>query len=420
MNHHIPEGVWDLYSSDFETKENTISQIKTLFNRFGYKQVQTPIFEYYELFTETKATIEKDRMIKLIDRDGRILVLRPDVTIPIARMVANDYQDGKEQSSFKLSYITNVFRVRTDKKVQQNREFTQAGVEFFGQESIDADVEVITMAIQSLQKLGFEGFTIDIGQANFFKELINGSGLSVEQFNQVRYLIEHKNFAELSRLVETLSIETNYREAILNIPSLYGKGEELFRKAEQFIMTKKMEEELNKLREVYEHLVEDGYEQFVTLDLGLINHLNYYTGTIFQGFVPEYGKPIVVGGRYDHLCKQFGYEIPATGFGIYVDDLIEAMGIHQLQPDRFEEKAILLTFEPTYRKEAVKTANLLREKGFIVETTNMKNNPYGNEEVPPFSVMIHVSDKGFQIVDEQQNIQSLKSIENVVELIRGL
>ena len=158
--------------SEFEVKEEVLSRIKQLFKKKGFHQVQTPIFEYYDLFNEIKGTIDKDQMIKLIDTDGKILVLRPDATIPIARMVAEarETKDGKPVQ--KYSYVTSIFRMNNDPQNIQSREFTQAGIEWFGSDGVQADAEIITLAILSLIEAGVDAFTIDIGKANFYKKLI--------------------------------------------------------------------------------------------------------------------------------------------------------------------------------------------------------------------------------------------------------
>ncbi|MRG87253.1 ATP phosphoribosyltransferase regulatory subunit [Salinibacillus xinjiangensis] len=319
----IPEGVTDLDSFDLAKKENVTYTLKELYRNNGYRQVQTPIFEYYDLFLDIKGTIAKEKMIKLIDRDGKILVLRPDATIPIARMVATNYQ--KQDSEIKLSYFTNVFRMDDDQQGLQNRELTQAGIELFGKPDVEADVEVIRLTIKSLQALGFRDFKIDLGQANYFKELMNLSTISNEQLQEIRNRIENKNVSELRQILADIEMDAAYKEAILSMPLLYGEPEEVIAKAENLALNEEMKKELDRLRQVYHQLTEEGFGEFLSIDLGLINHLNYYTGIIFQGYIKNFGKPVVVGGRYDQLTKQFGTNLPATGFGFYLDDLLAIM-----------------------------------------------------------------------------------------------
>ncbi|SET05212.1 ATP phosphoribosyltransferase regulatory subunit [Salinibacillus kushneri] len=322
----IPEGVTDLDSAALEKKESLISTLKQLYQKNGYRRVQTPIFEYYDLFLDIKGTIAKEKMIKLIDRDGKILVLRPDATIPIARMVATNYQS--KSSDIRLSYFTNVFRMNDREQDLQNRELTQAGIELFGRSDVSADVEVIKLAINSMQELGFKDFKIDLGQANYFKELVNLSTITEEQLQEIRTRIENKNVSELQKILDEIDLDTTFKEAILSMPLLYGTPEVVLEKAEKLALNDEMKHELDRLRKVYKKLSVEGYQQFLSLDLGLINHLNYYTGIIFQGFIKNYGKPVVLGGRYDQLTRQFGWDLPATGFGFYLDDLLSMMKVN--------------------------------------------------------------------------------------------
>lgn len=319
----VPKGVTDLHAKDFEFQEQILLKWKALFKKYGYKQVQTPVFEYYDLFNEIEGTLDKDQMIKLIDTDGKILVLRPDATIPIARMVAMNYLDSDPVQKF--SYVTSIFRMNDDSQNVQSREFTQAGVELFGKAGVDADVEIISLSIQALEEAGIEDFTIDLGQANFYKKLIEQIDINEEEDDFIQKRIEDKNFAELKTFVEHLAIDEELKKALRTIPTLYGKPNEVLERAFKIAINDEMTNEIMHLQQVYEKLVELGYERYLSLDLGLINHLNYYTSIVFQGFVNGYGSPVLLGGRYDQLTKQFGYDSKAIGFAIYADRLIEAL-----------------------------------------------------------------------------------------------
>lgn len=319
----VPNGVKDLSQQGLENKQQMLGEIARLFKENGYREVQTPIFEYYDLFKEIKGTLEMDRMIKVIDTDGKVLVLRPDATIPIARMAASQGADPQELRRF--SYVTSIFRMADDPHNVQSSEFTQAGVELFGDGGTGADVEVVALAISCLQKVGVSEFTFDLGQAKFFKALLAETSLTSEEQADLQRLIEHKNFADLKRLVDTLAIPNEVRQALRAIPKLYGPPEMVLKKARSVILNAEMETSIAELADVYAALTEAGCGGHLTIDLGLMGNLKYYTGVLFQGYVMGYGKPIVLGGRYDGLGKYFGCDIKATGFAIYVDDLIAAV-----------------------------------------------------------------------------------------------
>ncbi len=325
LTQFVPKGVNGMEPSEFEGKEEVLSRIKQLFKKKGFHQVQTPIFEYYDLFNEIKGTIDKDQMIKLIDTDGKILVLRPDATIPIARMVAETKETKDGKAVQKYSYVTSIFRMNNDPQNIQSREFTQAGIEWFGSDGVQADAEIITLAILSLIEAGVDAFTVDIGKANFYKKLIEQIELAEHEIQFIQRLIENKNFLELESYVQELMIPAPYKEALAAIPTLYGEPEKVFARANQIAVNDEMKMEIEHLEEVVRELEAAGFGNFLTVDLGLINHLNYYSGIVFHGYIAGYGQPVLLGGRYDGLTKQFGYDTKAIGFAIYADHLITAL-----------------------------------------------------------------------------------------------
>ncbi|WAA11265.1 ATP phosphoribosyltransferase regulatory subunit [Fervidibacillus albus] len=371
--YHIPAGVAPKHTIELEKKEKKITFISELFKRYGYRPVQTPTFEYYDLFSQVEGTIDVDQMIKLVDQDGKILVLRPDATIPIARMAA---QNNGNDSYYKFYYTTNVFRMNERYPSSESREFTQTGIEFFGKGGLEADLEVIILAIESLKTCGFQQITLDLGQANFYKEFMNHMEIGRHELMEIEKLIEQKNEFELAQKLATLNIEDRFKEIINTFPTLYGQPDAVLKKAEKMLTNDRMRSELDKLKQLYQMLEELGYEKYVSIDLGLINHLNYYTGIIFHGYVQGYGKPVVVGGRYDHLSKQFGKDLPATGFAIYMDALLDA---DRDIPEKQSRTDIYVLFEKASLKKGMAVAKKLRDSGFIVETEIVDHLPNEKE-----------------------------------------
>ena len=365
LRQFMPQGVEDTHSDSFEIKERTITKFKNVCKGHGYRQILTPTFEYYDLFSGLEGTINKDKMFKLIDSDGKILVLRPDVTTPIARMVATNYK--MFSGYLKFSYAANVFRIN-DEQCGKKREFTQAGIEYLGDGKPDSDAEVISVAIKSLMKCGIEEFQIDLGHAGFFKGLVNESGISEAEKNHLKSLVENKNFGELCLLLDQCSISEEYREALCELPYLFGCPEEVLKKAEKLVCNQEMLNSIQNLKNVYTILCDYGYKQYLSIDLGMINHINYYTGLIFKGYVNNYGKAVISGGRYDNLSKQYGHYLPATGFGLNIDELLEAMKMYKLKDDFICYTDYLILYDEADRKKGFEMASVLREKGFIVES----------------------------------------------------
>jgi ATP phosphoribosyltransferase regulatory subunit len=415
----LPEGVQDIHSPDLELKEKMIDTLKKLYRSYGYSQVQTPIFEYYDLFLEINGTINRENMVKLVDRDGKILVLRPDATIPIARMVAT-FRD-REDAYYKLSYVTNIFRMNEEKHSLSNREMTQAGIEFFGNDSMEADIEVISLAIKSLQKLGIQDFKIDIGQANYFRELINEATLSKEQQAEIRRKIERKNVSELKEILSTLNLDENYKRAILSMPLLYGEPSEVIRKAEQLALNDKMREELQYVECVYERLVDFGFGNYLSIDLGLINDLNYYTGIIFQGFMKNYGKPIVQGGRYDQLTKHFGAPLPATGFGLYLDEVLTFLREDLIEGRQENKTDVMVLYSDETRIKALTLADDLRTENLIVETDKTREginskDIFFKRGIP---LVVYVHEEGYQILSQNGEITCLQAEDVKKNILKG-
>lgn len=362
----MPQGVEDTHYNQFEIKENATASFKDICKVHGYRQVLTPTLEYYDLFTD--GTIHKDNMFKLIDGDGKILVLRPDVTTPIARMVATNY---KEASGYlKFSYVSNVFRIN-DEQSGNKREFVQGGIENIGDCKPDSDAEVISLAIKNLLNWGINEFKIDLGHAGFLKSATDVK-ITMEDKKHIFNLIENKNQGELCLLLENLNISEDIKKKIIQLPFLYGRPKDVLEKAESLVWNDRMHSSLQNLKEVYSILCEYGYEQYISVDLGMNSHINYYTGLIFKGYVSRYGKAVLSGGRYDDLSSHYGHHLPATGFGINIDELLEAMKMFGLKEELKCFTDYLILYDEETRKSGFELASTLRSKGFIVESDKVQ------------------------------------------------
>lgn len=357
-----PEGVKDELFHEYERKQKIVSDINNTFRSFGYREAFTPTIEYYDVFSSIKSTVLKGEMFKLIDKSGDILVLRPDVTIPIARMVANNSKTSSK--NFKVFYNHQVFRMDTENR----REITQTGIEYFGNGRPDSDAEAISIAIKSLLKIDID-FRIEIGHANYYKGLLEEIEIDDEEiYTRLRELIENKNFVELEKLANELDLDEKIKKVIIEMPNLYGSCKDVLVEAEKLSLNQKMKSSLDDLREVCSIIEDFGFEEFISVDLGLINHLDYYTGVIFKGYMSCHGEMILSGGRYDDLTENYGKSIPATGFAINVDELISGMekqtGYKEILDNHIDYKVVYKTIE---RKSAFKLMESLRDKGLVVE-----------------------------------------------------
>ncbi|MEF9952895.1 MAG: ATP phosphoribosyltransferase regulatory subunit [Clostridium sp.] len=406
----VPEGVEDINSLEFGIKENLTNNINNLFKSFGYRQILTPTFEYYDLFNEIEGTIEKEEMFKFIDRHGRILVLRPDATIPIARMALSSYRENKE--ALKFSYSTSVYRMNGYEDGKK-AEFVQAGVEFLGEEGPDADAEVIVMAIKSILKCGFNDFKIDIGEASYFKALLETMKISKVELQEIKKYIESKNFAGLQFYLENISIDESIKKVILSLPMLYGSMDKVYERASELCLNENMKKALDNLYKIYEVIKEYGFEKYILVDLGLVSHINYYTGVVFKGYVTGYGKEVLGGGRYDNLTKTYGEYMPSTGFGINIDALYEAMKQNGLFKSIGEKIDFAVLYSVEKRKDAIKIASLLRDAGYSVDIRRLSNSDSiqnGYKETIVIADRIYVKEP-----NEDKSYESIKQILDSIE-----
>ncbi|QUI23299.1 ATP phosphoribosyltransferase regulatory subunit [Vallitalea pronyensis] len=360
---HTPEGVRDFNRNETSRKKELKDRIGSVFHRYGFRDIETPTFEYYDVFNHERGTVDIQLMYKFFDRDGNILALRPDITPSIARYVATHYKHDCDP--LRLCYMGNTYRNNVSYQGKA-REVTQAGVEFIGNASIDADAEVIALIINSLSMAGLKEFQIDLGQAGFFKGLAEEAGLDQKAEEELRTLIDEKNFIAVENLLNECRMTDDLKEVFLDLPKLFGSVD-VIDKARQLTQNKIATSALDRLEMVYGILCDYGVEDYVSFDLGLVSHLNYYTGIIFRGYTYGTGVSIVDGGRYDTLLKQFGKDVPAIGFAIVVDELLLAMERQQIDLPTFTIDTLVLYSQET-RKEAIQLSEEFRSKGMHVET----------------------------------------------------
>ena len=414
---YVPEGVADTHWDEYETKDKIVGQMKKHFKNFGYRQIMTPTFEYYDLFADIEGTIHRDNMFKMIDGNGKILVLRPDVTIPIVRMATNGFEASK--GYLKFAYVANVFRV-SEEQCGNKREFMQAGIEYIGNEKSDADAEVVAVGIKILMDCGIENFQIDLGQAAYFKGLMMEVALEKSIKDQIRKLIEQKNVSELSHFLKPLNIPNRVKDTIRKIPDLYGEPADVIENAKKIALNIEMEKAVNYLKEVYEILKDYGYGQYITVDFGLVNHMDYYTGVIFKGYVQNYGKPLLSGGRYDNLTSKYGSSLPATGFGLNIDELMEVMEMNNMLKESTCFTDFLILYSKKTREKAFSLAETLRSKGFIVESDLYEQDLKGQIQNAEFRNIKEI----IQLVEENVKIVSIRNNEirknTVIEFLKSL
>lgn len=308
---HTPEGTRDRLFAECRDRRSTQTALTDLFRRRGYAEVSTPEVEFYDLFLRSGNPIPQESMLKIIDRSGKIMVMRPDCTTPIARVAATKLKTLPLPQ--RLYYAETVFR-SGDQHRGGSSEIAQCGVELIGAAGRKADLEMIAMAVDALRACGLARFYIELGHAGFFRSLAERMELEEEQVEELRTLIEGKNFAALGDFLEPYQ-DRPATAALRRLSRLFG-GAEVLDEAEALAGENLS---IAYLRELYSALRGAGYEKYLRFDLGLVHQIDYYTGVVFRGYVEGAGDAVLSGGRYDGLVGAFGRSAPATGFAIDVD-----------------------------------------------------------------------------------------------------
>ncbi|MGM8365404.1 ATP phosphoribosyltransferase regulatory subunit [Virgibacillus sp. W0181] len=357
----------------FQIRKQLLSKLANRFSTYGYRQINTPTFEPYDLYANMNGTVNHDEMIKTIDNTGKVLVLRPDITIPITQQIASNNKQLDEDHRY--FYILDVFRQQFAQS--GSKESTQAGVEYFGNDSPEADAELIALAIHTFNDLNIPHFKVEIGHSGFFKQLVKELNLESQDLYELKQLIQAKNIPEIGPFLSRLSVEEPLSRAVQEIPLLYGEPREVIERAQSIWSNQKMKEKLQNLSDIFQVLEDYGVADHLVVDLGLINHMDYYSGIIFQGFIENVGKPALMGGRYDRLADQFAANIPAIGFACDINALLIGTS-EQIKSPRLPIDFNLL-YVNMHQKEALRTAGLLREQNYSVLTSplteeNMQTN----------------------------------------------
>ncbi len=308
-----PEGTKDILFEPCIARRELEKKVKDIFTAKAYNEVITPGIEYYDVFNMGDMNISQTEMYKTTDNKGRIVVFRADSTLPVARMVSTRLKD--HSMPLRLYYNQSVYRNRVGQN-GASHETTQAGIELLGASGLMADLEVITTAVDTLKATKLN-FRIEIGDANIFKILVDKLCVSEDVKEEIRSVIESKNYAALKDI--TSQIEPSiYTKAIEHLPRLFG-GEEVFEKAKDYCSDEEFATTLDYLRTVYNSLCELGLSDNVIVDLGLVQKNHYYTGIVFSAYVENHGMAVISGGRYDNLLEKFSNPIKAVGFALEID-----------------------------------------------------------------------------------------------------
>ena len=352
----VPYGTRDVLPGEASARRQMEDKICNLFTLWGYDEVATPSFEYLDTFAGMGQS--GVGAFKFFDRKDNILMLRTDMTTPIARMVATRMR--KETGVKRLSYRAQLFRYE-EAQAGRQCEFTQCGIEMMGAEGAAADAEVIALAASTLLEAGLHDFNITLGHMEFINGLIKASALTEVQAQSIKHCLIKRNVAGLEEAVEAVKIPEHLGDIFKELLFLHG-GIGLLEDMQKRVMSNRCRNALENLREIYKLAEAYGVAQYLSFDLGLTRSLDYYTGMLFEGYASGMGYSLIGGGRYDNMMQRFGEPCPATGFALGIDRIALTL---ERQGKQLAEKpaTVFVAYGEGKAAEGIRKACVLRKEG---------------------------------------------------------
>lgn len=359
---HTPDGVRDIYSTECEQKLALQEKLHTVIKSYGYRDIETPTFEFLDVFGKEVGTIPDRELYKFFDREGNTLVLRPDFTPSVARAASRYFLN--ENMAIRLTYLGNTF-INSSSYQGRLKETTQIGGELIGDDSADADAEIIALTIQMLLASGLKEFQISVGHVGFFQALAEEAGLDEQTALELKVLISSKNTFGAEKLLSGLKLSEELKNGFKSMANLFGADDVLDR-AERLTANPQALAAISRLREIWKTLQLYGVEKYVSLDLGMLSRYMYYSGIIFRGYTYGTGDAVIKGGRYDGLLKHFGKDAPAVGFVAVTDQLLSAFSRQKIRQEITGSHCMII-YGSEKQAEAIRRASELRGRGIDVE-----------------------------------------------------
>lgn len=360
---HTPEGVRDIYQGECEKKLYLEDKLYKILKTYGYQPIQTPSFEYFDIFGKEIGTTKSKDLYKFFDREGNTLVLRPDITPSIARAAANYFKE--DPMPIRFCYKGNTF-INTGSLQGRLKENTQLGAELIGDDTPDADAEILSMVVECLLHAGLKEFQLSVGHVGILQGMMEAAGFHEEEEDVVRDLMMNHNFFGVESFMETRHLD----DGLKRLFSVIGK---LYQSAEEFQAAREAAKDYPKIQVALEHLEKlqslallYGIDKYISFELGAVSSYKYYSGIIFHGYTYGSGEPIVKGGRYDRLLKHFGKDAPAIGFVIVTDQLMAALSRQNIEIP-VECLSQLVVYDEEHREDAVIYARRQRAAGCSVQ-----------------------------------------------------
>lgn len=387
---HTPEGVRDIYNRECARKLVLQENLHHLLKKYGYQDIETPTFEFFDIFSREIGTTPSKDLYKFFDREGNTLVLRPDITPSIARCVAKYY--GDEEFPVRLCYMGNTF-INNSSYQGRLKETTQLGAEMIGDNSVAADAEILALVVNGLKVTGLQEFQIGVGHVDFFKGLVQAADLREETEEELMDLISNKNFFGLEELLDSLHLSEKLRELFSMLGSVCISEDKIKHAKNLAVDFPVILQAVERLEALMEVLKCYGVEKYVSVELGMLSSYHYYTGIIFAGYTFGSGEPIVKGGRYDQLLTYFGKDAPSIGFAVVTDQLLAALARQKIKIP-LDDSGILIVYKEEKQKEAILEAESQRKQGRCVSLVKLEESK-NQEEYLSYAKRMHKSETIF-------------------------
>ncbi|MEG0829891.1 MAG: ATP phosphoribosyltransferase regulatory subunit [Anaerovoracaceae bacterium] len=339
---------------ELKPDEKACLEIRGLYEQFGYKKYKMGKFEEYSLYVENKDFIAGDKVITFTDLDGRLLALKPDVTLSIIKNSRATIQTNE-----KLYYIENVYRESTESHTFT--EISQMGLEYIGKVDNYVITEVLSLAALTLKNIS-KDYILELSHMSFVVELLKSLQVSENVKHRLIRLIRSKNADGIRKEAEASDLSTEQIKTLCKLPYLYGNIEKVVAEARTIPLSQKMDAALDQLEEVYAAVKESGCGKNIQLDLSMVNDIDYYNGIVFKGYIKALGSTVLAGGQYDQAMAILGKKVDAIGFALYLNEL----GRIVKEKKEYDVDAIILYKCKESLTEIAKAVQSLQQKGLSV------------------------------------------------------
>lgn len=290
-------------------EEKIIFDLRKIYEQFGYKHYKMKKFEQYDLYQENKSFLSSEHIITFNDLNGKLLALKPDVTLSIVKNA-----NLSDDEILKLYYNENVYRTSN----REFKEIMQVGLEFIGKLDLYSLYEVVCLAKKSLEAVS-ENYILEISHMGFILGILESEEISYGLRENLLKCISEKNVCEIEKICKDASCSSEYVERVKKLTALGGSFSDVLNSAETLVCNTKTQDAVNELKQLYNTFVSLGEENNISLDFSVVNDMSYYNGIVFNGYIENIPYSVLSGGRYDNLLRKFNKDVDAIGFAVYVD-----------------------------------------------------------------------------------------------------